>query len=235
MHQLFAVGVDPLLVVRRLDQAERHRVGGGAGAAEFARQRFHQRDDAGAGGGDDGEAGFADARGIADHADDAAVLAGVEMWCRGVAAMDRAVETGIDLAMPIVRFCFHETLADGEPGIVDQDIQAAEIPDDGFDHRLHGGKVGDVGFVGFGLAALGNDIFDERVPFFSRTAVVHRDVRAFGGKAQRDFAADAARGTGHQRNLSSQIKIHVRSFMVWLAPVPLRSGGTDAPALPAAR
>ena len=39
-------------------------------AAEFARQRFHQRDHAAARRGNDGKAGFADPRRIADHGDE---------------------------------------------------------------------------------------------------------------------------------------------------------------------
>ena len=151
-----------------------------------------------------GEPGFADARGIADHADDAAVLAGFEMRRGGVAAVDRAIEAGVDLAMPVVRRCFDEALALGEPGIVDQDIEAAEIFDDVIDHRLHGGEVGDVGLVGFGLAAFRGDLADQSVRFVARTAVIDGDARALGGEAQRDLAADAAGRARHQGDFAFQ-------------------------------
>ena len=159
------------------DEAERHGVGSGAGTAQFARQGFHQPDDAGASRGDDGEPRFADTRGIADHADDAAVLAGLEMRRRGMAAVDRAIEAGVDLAVPVVGRCLNEALALGETGIVDRDMfSPPKSVTTVADHRLHGGEIGDVGFVGFGLAALRRDLFDKRVRFFRRATVVYRNA-----------------------------------------------------------
>jgi hypothetical protein len=203
-HQLLAVLRDEGGVVRGLDQAERNRIRGGAGAAEFARERLHQRDDAGARGGDDGKAGFADPGGIADHADDAPVPAGLQVRRGGMATMDRAVEAGVDLAAPAFRRCVDETLAHHEARVVDEDIEAAEIADDRTDHRLHGGKIGDVGLIGSCLSALGGDRGDERIGLRARAAVVDRDSRALGRERERDLAAHVARRAGHQRDAAIQ-------------------------------
>ena len=56
LDQLFAVGVDPFLVVRRFNKPQRYGICRRAGAAELARQRLHQRDHAGARRGDDRQA-----------------------------------------------------------------------------------------------------------------------------------------------------------------------------------
>ena len=106
---------------------------------------------------------LADPRGIAHDADDAAVLGGIEMRCRGMAAVNRTVQASVDLAMPILGLGLDEAPAECEPRIVDQDVEAAEIFDDLVDHRLDGGKVGDVGLISFDLAAPGRDLADQGV------------------------------------------------------------------------
>src|SRR5262249_49696027 len=105
-------------------------------------------------------------------------------------------------------FGLQKTPANGEAGIVDQNIEAAEVVDDAIDHRLDPGKVGDVGLVGFRLAAGAGDLSDQRFGFLRGGPIVDRDACAFGGEAQRDFAADAARGTAHERDLSFQAQVH---------------------------
>jgi hypothetical protein len=40
--------------------------------------------------------------------------------------MDGAVEAGVDLALPVVGLGLQEALAYREPGIVDQDVEAAK-------------------------------------------------------------------------------------------------------------
>ena len=85
-------------------------------------------------------------------------FAALEMRRRGVAAMDRAVEAGVDLAAPVLRRGLDEALAQREPGIVDEDVRAAEILDDRRDHRGHGGEIRDVGLIGLRLAAGRRDL-----------------------------------------------------------------------------
>src|SRR6202041_964550 len=145
---------DPLRVVLGFDEAERHRVGRGAGAAELAGERFHQRNDAAAGGGDDSETGFADARGVTDDADDAAVLRAVEVRRGRVTAMDGPIKAGVDLAAPVLGFALDEGLANGRSGVVDQNIESAKVCRDLVDHAFDRAEVSDIGAVSFGVAAL---------------------------------------------------------------------------------
>ena len=72
-----------------------------------------------------------------------------------------AVEAGVDLAMPVLGLGFHEALPDRQTGIVDQDIDAAKILDDGIGHGLDAGKIRHVRLVGFRLAAACRDLGDQ--------------------------------------------------------------------------
>ena len=94
----------------------------------------------------------------------------------GVAAMDRAVEARVDLAVPVLRRGLDEALALREPGIVDQDVQRAEILHDIADHRRDGGEVRDVGLIGLRLAARRRDLGRERLGILGRRAIVDRDA-----------------------------------------------------------
>ena len=93
-----------------------------------------------------------------------------------------------------------------EAGIVDEDIEPAEILHDLIDHRLHGGEIGDVGLVGLRLAALRHDLGDQRFGLLAGVAVIDRDARALCGEAERDLAPDAARRAGHQSDLALQVR-----------------------------
>jgi len=82
------------------------------------------------------------------------------------------------------------------PGVVDQDVQAAEIVGRTVDGGPYGERVGQVGLHP-GMPAAGQRV--ERAPAFQRrAAVVHRDPVALRGERLRDCAADATRGTGDQ-------------------------------------
>ncbi len=79
--------------------------------------------------------------------------------------MDRAVKADVDLAAPVLGLGVGETLANGRSGIVDQDIEAAEIFRDLVDHGFDRGEIGDVAAVSLGLAARsGNLVHDALLP-----------------------------------------------------------------------
>ena len=129
-----------------------------------------------------------------------------------MAAVNRAIEAGVDLAMPILGLRLYEALAQRKAGIVDQNVEAAEVFDDLLDHRLDRDKFGDVRLICFGLAAFCRDLADELVRIFRGRAVVDGNACALGGEAERDFAADSAGRARHQRDFAFQPQIHVCSF-----------------------
>ena len=198
------------------DQSERHRVRRGAGTAELAGERFHQRNDAAAGSGNDREAGFADTRGVADDADDAAVLRAVEVRRGRMTTVDRAIKASVDLAAPILGRALDEGLANSSSGIVDQDVEAAKVCCDLVDHAFDGAEIGDVGAVSFGVAALSGNLLHNALCVVTGAAVVDRNARAFGCQTERNFATDAAGRARHQRDLSIQRQVHVCSLMFLL-------------------
>ena len=180
LHQLLAVRLHPVLVVIGLDQPERDRVGGGAGAAELARERLHQRDHAGARRRHDREPRLADARGIADETDDAAVLrvspdaarrrGSNGSRRRGTRRSGCASPSGV---VSTKRWRF------ASPALLIRILSAPKSFTTCADHRGHGGEIRDIGLVGLGLAAGRRDLGRERIGILRRRAIVDRDARAF--------------------------------------------------------
>jgi hypothetical protein len=84
-----------------------------------------------------------------------------------VAAIERAVEAGIDLLAPIIRTAFAETLAKHQAGVVDEDVEPTEVVLDIGDELLDNTGVSDVGLIGFrlatGLLDLGDHSFGRRL------------------------------------------------------------------------
>src|SRR5262249_2401597 len=155
---------------------------------------------------------FADTRGIADHAYNAAVLRGFEVRRDSIATMDRAIETGVDLAMPVFRLGLDETLPQRQAGIVDENIEPAEILRDLVNHRLNRRKIGDIRLVGLGLDAFRRDLGNQRIGFLVRAAVVDRNIRPLCRQAERDLAPDPVRRARHESGLALQSQIHDRPF-----------------------
>ncbi len=89
----------------------------------------------------------------------------------------------------------------GDAGVVDEDVDFAELGDGGF----HGGLdllfVGDVESEGYRLAAGGGDFADQFVQFFLIARGYGYGGAVFG-EAQGAGAAYALRGSGDQRNPS---------------------------------
>ena len=153
LDQLLAVSLDPCLVVRGLDQSERDRIGRHARTAPFARERLHQRDGAGARRGGKRQPGFADARGVSHDRDDAPAARSFQQGARAVATIERAVQAGIDLLAPVLRAAFAEALPEHQAGIVDKDVEPAEVALDVRDELLDYASIRDVGLIGFRLAS----------------------------------------------------------------------------------
>jgi hypothetical protein len=106
---------------------------------------------------------------------------------RGVARRrEVALEVDADHAVPLVLGHVHEHPVAGDAGVVDEDVEAAELVDRLPDHRLRLAEVGDVRAVRDGLTALRLDLGDDllrrrRVRALARerrAEVVDDDLRA---------------------------------------------------------
>jgi hypothetical protein len=89
---------------------------------------------------------------------------------------------------------------DGDPRVVDQGVQAAELADGGGDERVGDVGVGHVTLDGDGPAARGDDLLDHRL---AHGLVVLRDHdgRTLVGALQRLAAADASARAGDDHDL----------------------------------
>src|SRR2546428_3228716 len=161
----------------------------------------------------------------ARHADDGALAAGVDrvrgagepLACDGGDVHDHAAAPGDHLArdalqaeedalavdphdaVPVLFGEIHDVGAARDAGVVDEDIDLAEGVDGLADHPVDALEVADVGPEGQALAAERADGVGRRLggPLLE---VDRYDVRAALRQGQRRRAADAARGTGDDRD-----------------------------------
>ncbi len=122
-----------------------------------------------------------------------------------MAAVDCAIEADIDLPVPVFRRRFDESLPQHQTGIIDQNIQPAEIGLDARHHGFDGFEIGDVGLIGPGLAAGLLNLRDDGVRFVARMVVVDRDRCPCLGEGERDRRADIPAAAGHERDAPCKI------------------------------
>ena len=126
-------------------------------------------------------------------------------------------------AVPLFLGDVEDVLVIGNGGIIDQDIDAAEIRD----HRFYGGDdlgfFGDVADIGFGLAAGTGNVSDD----FVAAGFVHiddGDRRAFRGQELGHRFADIAASTGDDGDTVCKFHERVPDCM-WR--VPQEERGSD--------
>ena len=110
-----------------------------------------------------------------------------------------------------------EAAALGGAGVVDQDVEMAELAPHRLDQRLLRALAAQVERRDRGLAALGAD---RRRGLVERGLVApgQQEIAALGRKRQRDGPADAAARPGHQRDLAVQPQFHAPPFARLLRP-----------------
>ena len=204
---LLALEVGEVAVVVRVhvgvDRARLQHVDGDATGAEVTRRALGVADDGSLGGDIVGEAGERGAgRNIGADRDDAAAF---------THQLRRRADRGDDA------FDIHGTLpgqcrgvgvgiidraADGNAGIVDEDVEPAEILGDVL-HQLvdiDGGRL--VGFVSAGVDALGFQLGDDGFGLVGGGDITDRDVGAFCCESAGASRADAARTAGDEGYLA---------------------------------
>ena len=155
--------------------------------------------------------------------------------------MEDAVQVDVDLAAPLIVVHFPEVLLsrdEGEAGVVDEDVDAAELGDGAIDHRLDLLGLGDVKIEGEGAAAEGADLFGDggcaapgSVAFGLREVFVRAgergddDVCAVFGEADGDGAADAAHAAGAGDDGDFACEDAHRGAIISFASLRTRSAG----------
>ena len=106
-------------------------------------------------------------------------------------------QIGLQDGVPVGALHAHDELVAGDAGVVDQDVDLAELGDGGLDGGFDLLFVGDVERKGGGLAAGGGDFGDQ----FVQLLLIARGGGHGGavfGEAQGAGASDALRGAGDE-------------------------------------
>lgn len=132
--------------------------------------------------------------------DDAPALAQVRQ--RRLGGDEHGAHVDVHRAVVVVGRDVLDRPGQEDAGVVDQDIEAAQVGG-GPGHGLADlPGIGRVGGVGVGAPPGGAQFFHQRVGLVSGADVGQRDVRAVGGQAARDGRADAAACAGDESNFS---------------------------------
>jgi hypothetical protein len=93
-----------------------------------------------------------------------------------------------------------------QAGVVDEDVDGAELPTHSVEHLPHVVFVGDVAAMGIAVAAAAApDFLDHRLGIGGPADVVDYHVGAGVPEADRDPLADPGTGAGDERSLSLQL------------------------------
>ena len=103
----------------------------------------------------------------------------------------------------------------GDSGVVDQNVDVAEVVLDFLDYLLGGREVGGVRRVTLAFHALGRDFLFGFLAVLVDDEVGESDVATFGSEFQSDFLADAAGGARDDGYFSFK-KFHVFMFQCFV-------------------
>ncbi len=198
--------------------ARRQAVDGHAVAGELLRGDHRQAGDARLGGAVVALADVAEqarrARRVDDPAADRLARLGAVAPVGGgvVQRTERALEVDVDDRVPLLLGHVDDHPVAQDPGVVDEDVELAEVVDRLLDQLARGGEVGDVGAVDDRLAPecldLPHDVVGRTLvgarPVALRAEVVDDDLRALTRQMKRVLATDPAPSAGDDRNLPVQ-------------------------------
>jgi NADH-quinone oxidoreductase subunit N len=148
------------------------------------------------------EARAGDPRQRAAHVDDAAAPPLDHPGGHRLAAEEAGLRLRVELPLVVLPPVLGERddrEVDG--GVVDEDVDRAELRLDAADHRLDLRPDGGVGADEDGPPAGGGDLLDDLLPRAAIRDVVHGDLRALAGERLRDGGADPAARSGDDGDL----------------------------------
>ena len=99
---------------------------------------------------------------------------------------------------------FHGRLEHAGRRIADDDVDAIEMFADLGEHFVDAVRHADAALHGVRTTAKRTQLRAKRLGFVVAVVIVHRDIGARRPELARDGAADAARGTGNQRDFSGE-------------------------------
>ncbi len=137
--------------------------------------------------------------------DDGAAAAGDHVGNGRARAQEGAAEDDAHDLVPVLDRQLGEGDLVAVGGVVDEDVEPAEVGDDGVDHALYGGLLGNVRQMHHGAAAPILDFLGHCFGFIGRVLGVDDDGGAISRQGQRHGAAVPAHRSGDQRDLSLEL------------------------------
>jgi hypothetical protein len=131
---------------------------------------------------------------------------------RGARAQELAGEIDREHLVPLRQGQLVERCVLLQAGVVDQDVDGAELLDHGAEHGAHLRLIRNVGAQGEGAHPLGADLLGEAQRLVFVGDVVDDDIRPRLPERERDRPADAGASAGHERPLAEQqlLRRHAR-------------------------
>ena len=118
--------------------------------------------------------------------------------------VERRLEVDPDDAVPLLLAHPQHQAVARDAGVVDQDVDVAELSLDFIDHGMRLLEIGCIGSVGPGLVAVGLDLGERLLRRFVDDQIREGDIRAFGSKTQGDRLSYSPRGARYQRHFVVQ-------------------------------
>src|ERR1043166_2130160 len=207
-------------LARGVDRARRDEIDRDAVLGEVMREAAREADEAELRGDDVRAMLRAGMRAQAPDVDDRAGPARFEIRQAGLGAMERAVERDAEHVAPFGEGHLLEQPLLAQRRVVDQIIDAAELPGRVRDHLEHRLLVRHIGNRDDRLAAVALDLAHARLGLRPVGPQVRDDRRAAGGQRLRHRAADVASRTGDQRDAARQFlfRAHPRSSFRSMRP-----------------
>ena len=120
----------------------------------------------------------------------------------GLHRVESPLQIGVEHRRPVLLLHPHQQAVAGHAGIVDEDVDGAEVGNDLFAKFLHRLVIGHVDRIGPGAAGKGQVDLARGLAAARFIAADHRDLRPLGGKCHGDRSADPAATPGDHDCLS---------------------------------
>lgn len=185
-----------------LDEAGGYGIGADSAGADFLGYALGEGDESGLGGGVVSLTGVAVNAHYGGHVDYRAAALAHHDGEDGVDEVEGAFEVYCDYGVPLSLGHAHHEAVFGDAGVVDKDVDAAEVFDNLCHYVLGLVEVGGVGGVAFALHAAGGDFSLGGFAVFVYCKVGESDVGALLGETQGKGLADAAGRSGDEGGFS---------------------------------
>src|SRR6185312_1122530 len=166
----------------------------------------------------------ADMRGDRGEIHDAAPAAAAHSRQSGLRDEEAGLEVRVDDVVPIIFGDGIDRLRVGDAGVVDEDVDGAQLGFDGADELRDLSGDGDIGLDGDGAASELADFGGDSFGFCSAVNEVDGNIGSGGGESQCNAAADATAGAGDESDAADK-RGHEKRVKDSTTPIILERAG----------